>query len=118
MSGERDSKNKKNQTKKVNKKTGKENRENRVNKEDKEKKEDRVNKENKEKKEDNSVEKLLEKISVDAVIDAMAEHKWLVAKTIAMYIIGEDVFDNLSDIDKQIIIKRVNEIKLKTTGLA
>lgn len=64
----------------------------------------------------NGVEKLLEKITIDTIIDAM-EHKWLVAKSISTHIIGVYLWDKLSEKDKGIIIKRVNEIKLKTPGL-
>ena len=62
----------------------------------------------------NSVDQLLGKITTDTVIDAMVEHKWLVAKTIATHIIGVDIWDKLSEENKGIIIKSVNEVKLKT----
>lgn len=62
-------------------------------------------------------DKLLEKITTDTVIDAMVEHKWLVAKSISIHIIGTDIWDKLSEENKGIIIKSVNETKLKTSGL-
>ena len=68
-------------------------------------------------KEDTNVEKLLEKITVDTVIDEMVEHKWLVAKSIVAHIIGIDNWEKLSEEDKGILIKRANDIKLKTPGL-
>lgn len=74
-------------------------------------------KEKKGDKKSNSVDKLLEKITIDRVIDAMVEHKWLVAKSISTHIIGIDIWDNLSEENKGIIIKRVNEIKLKAPVL-
>ncbi len=85
------------------------------NKVEKAKKENKVEKAKKE--EINSVDKLLEKITVGTVTDAMVEHKWLVAKTIAVYIIGINAWDKLSEMDQYIVIKRVNEIKFKTPGL-
>ena len=99
----------KNQTKKTDKKIDKKGNNIRKGKIKKEKKEKKV--------EVDSVEKLLEKMTVDAVIDAMVEHKWLVAKTITAHIIGIDIFEKLSEEDRQTIIKRVNEIKMKTPGL-
>lgn len=82
------------------------------------KKEDKVEKTKKEDKvEKSDIDKQLEKITTDAIIDAMVEHKWLVAKTIAMHIIGIYTWEKLSEEDQYIIIKRINEIKLKTPGL-
>lgn len=78
---------------------------------------DKVEKTKKEDKKINNVDKLLEKITTDTVIDAMVVHKWLVAKTIAAYIIGASAWGKLSEDDQYIIIKRVNEIKLLTPGL-
>lgn len=77
----------------------------------------KIEKANEEDKDRNSVEKQLEKITTDTVIDAMVEYKWLVAKTIATHIIGVYAWDKLSEEDKEILIKRVNDIKLKTPGL-
>mgnify|MGYP003393949685 FL=1 len=74
-------------------------------------------KEKKGDKKPNSVDQLLGKITTDTVIDAMVEHKWLVAKTIATHIIGVDIWDKLSEENKGIVIKSVNETKLKTSGL-
>lgn len=101
----------------------KNNGKNRINKgvkgvrENKEKKGSKENKEEKGDKKPNSIDELLKKITTDKIIDAMVEHKWLVAKSISTYIIGVDIWDKLSEENKGIIIKRVNDVKLKNPVL-
>jgi len=64
-----------------------------------------------------NIEERLNKIDTQTVIDAMVDHGWLVGWTIAKYIVGSEVWDDLYKDDQHLLIVKVNNIKLQTPGL-
>lgn len=64
-----------------------------------------------------SIEALLSKIDTQTVIDTMVDHGWFVGWTIAKYIVGPEMWDDLSKDGQHLLIVKVNNIKLHTPGL-